>query len=116
MLNICKYKNMNIPEDYDLHVSDVMDLLKNCKDKNKNLNVTDAIRLVFRIGFDNGKQYQINSQEFKERMKYERMDRIFLGKYWNYDPLKIEKVFLLKKLKIFNKQEGFKRVSGCTIT
>lgn len=31
-------------------------------------------------------------------------------------PLKIEKVFLLKKLKIFSKQEGFKRVRVCTIT
>ena len=81
MLNICKYKNMNIPEDYNLHVFDVMDLFKNCKDKNKNLNVTDAICLAFRIGFDNGKRYQINSQEFKERIKYEQMDRIFLGKY-----------------------------------
>lgn len=29
MLDIDKYKNMNIQEDYDLHVSDVMDLLKN---------------------------------------------------------------------------------------
>lgn len=75
MLN--KYKNMNIPEDYDLHVSDVMDLLKNCKDKNKSLNVIDAICLAYRIGFDNGKRYQINNQEFKEQIKYERMDRIF---------------------------------------
>lgn len=81
MLAIDKYKNMSIPEDYDLHISDIMDVLKSCKDKNKNLNVTDAICLVFRIGFDNGKRYQINSQEFKERIKYEQMDRIFLGKY-----------------------------------
>lgn len=116
MLAVEKYKNMNIPEEYDLHVSDVMDLLKNCKDKNKNLNVINVICLAFRIGFDNGKQYQVNSQEFKERMKYERMDCIFLGKNWNYHPLKIEKVFFLKKLKTFSKQEGFKRVSGCTIT
>ena len=81
MLAIDKCKNMSIPEDYDLHISDIMDVLKSCKDKNKNLNVTDAICLVFRIGFDNGKRYQINSQEFKERIKYEQMDRIFLGKY-----------------------------------
>lgn len=116
MLDIDKYKNMSIPEDYNLHVFDVMDLFKNCKDENKNWNVTDAIRLAFRIGFDNGKRYQINNQEFKERIKYEQMDRIFLGKFWNYHPLKIEKVFLLKKLKTFSKQEGFKRVRVCTIT
>lgn len=81
MLAIDKYENMSIPEDYDLYISDIMDVLKSCKDKNKNLNVTDAICLAFRIGFDNGKRYQINSQEFKERIKYEQMDRIFLGKY-----------------------------------
>ena len=46
MLDIDKYKNMSIPEDYNLHVFDVMDLFKNCKDENKNLNVTDAIRLA----------------------------------------------------------------------
>lgn len=116
MLVVEKYKNMNIPEDYDLHISDIMDVLKSCKDENKKLDVYGAIFLAFKIGFDNGKQYQINNQEFKERMKYERMDRIFLGKYWNYHPLKIEKVFLLKKLKTFSKQEGFKRVRVCTIT
>lgn len=81
MLAIDKYKNMSIPEDYDLHISDIMDVLKSCKDENKKLDVYDAIFLAFKIGFDNGKQYQINNQEFKERMKYERMDRIFLGKY-----------------------------------
>lgn len=81
MLDIDKYKNMSIPEDYNLHVFDVMDLFKNCKDENKKLDVYGAIFLAFKIGFDNGKQYQINNQEFKERMKYERMDRIFLGKY-----------------------------------
>lgn len=81
MLAIDKYKNMSIPEDYDLHISDIMDVLKSCKDENKKLDVYDVIFLAFKIGFDNGKQYQINNQEFKERMKYERMDRIFLGKY-----------------------------------
>lgn len=81
MLAIDKYKNMSIPEDYDLHISDIMDVLKSCKGENKKLDVYGAIFLAFKIGFDNGKQYQINNQEFKERMKYERMDRIFLGKY-----------------------------------
>lgn len=42
-------------------------------------------------------------KELKKWMKYEQMDRIFLGKYWNYHPLKIEKVFFLKKLKISSK-------------
>lgn len=81
MLVIDTYKNMSIPEDYDLYISDVMDILKSCKDENKNLDVYGAIFLAFKVGFDNGKQFQINNQEFKERMRYERMDRIFLGKY-----------------------------------
>lgn len=35
MLAIDKYKNMSIPEDYDLHISDIMDVFKSCKDENK---------------------------------------------------------------------------------
>lgn len=49
------------------------------------------------------KKSTANTLGIKKWMKYEQMDRIFLGKYWNYHPLKIEKVFFLKKLKISSK-------------
>ena len=65
MLDIDKYKNMSIPEDYNLHVFDVMDLFKNCKDENKNLNVTDAIRLALELDSIMGNGTRLTARSLK---------------------------------------------------
>lgn len=56
---------MSIPEDYDLHISDIMDVLKSCKDENKKLDVYGAIFLVFRLGLIMGNNTRLITRNLK---------------------------------------------------
>lgn len=65
------YKNMQIPDDYDLYVSEVKQIENICQKESLDgkIYAFDLISLAFKVGFSFGQQYEIDKKIWKEHFK-----------------------------------------------
>lgn len=63
------YKNMQIPDDYDLYASEIKQIENICRKESLDgkIYAFDLISLAFKVGFNFGQQYEIDKREYNEQ-------------------------------------------------
>lgn len=63
------YKNMQIPDDYDLYASEIKQIENICRKESPDGKIYsfDLISLAFKVGFNFGQQYEIDKREYNEQ-------------------------------------------------
>lgn len=81
MSTIETYKDVRIPDSYDLYVSDITQIENICRKESPDGNIYafDLISLAFKIGFGLGKQYETGKRECKELKRFMEIERLFKG-------------------------------------
>lgn len=76
------YKNMQIPDDYDLYVSEIKQIENICRKESPdgNIHAISLIVIAFKLGFKRGSECQIKKNVLYKRKQFERMERLFYGK------------------------------------